>query len=109
MLLTTTNHIHPHIVQQYLGMVTGEVILGANVIRDIFAYFRDFFGGRAKAYEEVFIEAREKALQEIEANAREMGANAVIAIDLDYEVVGSSGSIVMVSATGTAVIIANTP
>ncbi len=104
MLLTTTPIIQGKEVETYLGVVSSEVIIGANVIKDVFAGFRDFFGGRSDAYEKVFIEAKENALEEMKARAKQLGANAVIGIDLDFQTVGSGGML-MVAATGTAVII----
>ena len=103
MILTTTNGIDGRPVQRYCGIVTGEVIVGANLFRDFFASIRDIVGGRAGAYEEVLARAREEALSEMRARAASLGGNAVIGVDLDYEVLGSKGSMLMVSATGTAV------
>ena len=105
MIVTTTPIIEGSPVQYYFGIVTGEVIVGANIFRDIFAGFRDVFGGRAQAYEEVLGRAREDALNEMRAKAAKRGANAVIGVDLDYEVIGKGGSMLMVSASGTAVLI----
>lgn len=99
MILTTTPYIEGRKVQDYLGIVSGETIIGANVFRSI----RDIVGGRAASYEEVLREAKDRALQELEEKARAMGANAVIGIDLDYETVGERGSMLMVTASGTAV------
>lgn len=103
MLLTTTNNIEGKQITAYHGIVTGETIIGANMFRDLFAGIRDIVGGRSGAYEEVLRKAKDTALQEMSAQAARMGANAVIGIDLDYETVGSSGSMLMVTATGTAV------
>ncbi len=105
MISTTTNGIEGRPVQQYLGIVTGEVIAGANLVRDIFASFSDIFGGRSGKYEEVLTRAREQALAEMEAKAQALGANAVIGVDIDYEVLGKAGSMLMVSASGTAVVV----
>lgn len=105
MLLTTTPTVEGHPVQQYLGVVSSETIIGANVIRDFMASIRDFFGGRSGAYEQVLKEAKETALQELATRAQQMGANAVVGIDLDYETVGGNGSMLMVTASGTAVAI----
>jgi uncharacterized protein YbjQ (UPF0145 family) len=102
-IVTTTNGIDGRPVQKYLGIVTGEVIVGANLFRDMFASIRDIVGGRSGAYEEVLARAREDALSEMRQRAAMFGANAVIGVDLDYEVVGANGSMLMVSATGTAV------
>lgn len=103
MLLTTTNTIEGRPVQQYLGIVTAEAIIGANIVKDLFAGIRDIVGGRSGTYERVIEEARTNALQELEMKAQQMGANAVVGIDLDFETVGSGGSMLMVVATGTAV------
>lgn len=102
-ILTTTPTVEGRPVQQYLGVVTGEVIVGANLFRDLFASVRDIVGGRSGAYEDVLARAREEAMIEIRQRAAALGANAVVGIDLDYEVLGSSGSMLMVSASGTAV------
>jgi uncharacterized protein YbjQ (UPF0145 family) len=103
MILTTTHAVDGRMVSEYLGVVTGEAILGANIVRDLFAGVRDIVGGRSGAYEEELRNAREIALQEMEAEATARGADAVIGIDLDYETVGGQGSMLMVSASGTAV------
>ena len=103
MLLTTTNNIEGKEISQYFGIVSGETIIGANVIKDFFAGIRDIVGGRASSYESVLREAKEAALREMSQQAAQLGANAVIAVDLDYETVGGSGSILMVTAAGTAV------
>lgn len=103
MLMTTTATLQGREVREYLGVVTGEAIMGANIVRDLFAGIRDIVGGRAAAYEESLSEARETALREMEQRARAMGADGIIGIDLDYETVGSGGSMLMVSASGTAV------
>ncbi len=105
MIVTTTHSIDGRPVQRYCGVVTGEVIVGANLFRDLFASVRDIVGGRSGAYEQVLGRAREEALSELRGRAASLGANAVIGIDLDYEVIGSSGSMLMVSATGTAVVV----
>lgn len=103
MLITTTNNIEGKKITQYYGIVSGETIIGANVFKDFFAGIRDIVGGRAGSYEGVLREAKDTALQEMSDNAASMGANAVIAVDLDYETVGGSGSMLMVTAAGTAV------
>ena len=103
MLLTTTNTIEGKEITQYFGIVTGETIIGANVFRDFFASIRDIVGGRAGSYEEVLRKAKDTALQEMSQQAAQLGANAVIGIDLDYETVGDTGSMLMVTAAGTAV------
>ena len=105
MLLTTTNNIEGRKVKQYIGIVTGEVILGANLFKDFFASIRDIVGGRSGSYEKVLKEAKDSALQELTNKARAVGANAIIGIDLDYETLGANGSMLMVSASGTAVIL----
>jgi uncharacterized protein YbjQ (UPF0145 family) len=103
MLMTTTPSVEGRRVQEYLGVVTGEVISGANIFKDLFAGIRDIVGGRAGAYESTLRDARKMALAELEAEAKALGADAVVGIDLDYEVLGKGGSMLMVSATGTAV------
>ena len=103
MLLTTTPEIEGQPIRCYHGVVTGEAILGANIFRDVFAAVRDIVGGRAAAYEKSLAEARQTALDEMAANAERLGGNAVVGIDLDYEVLGRGNSMLMVSATGTAV------
>ncbi|MCC6942370.1 MAG: hypothetical protein B7Y89_09750 [Novosphingobium sp. 32-60-15] len=105
MLLSTTSLIEGRPVQRYLGVVTGEVILGANIVRDLFASITDIFGGRSGKYEEVLSRGREQALRELEDKARALGANAVIAVDIDYETIGARGSMLMVSVSGTAVLL----
>jgi uncharacterized protein YbjQ (UPF0145 family) len=104
-IVTTTNGVDGRPVKTYLGVVTGEVIVGANLFRDLFASVRDIVGGRSGAYEDVLSRAREQALGEMRARAVSLGANAVIGVDLDYEVLGANGSMLMVSATGTAVVV----
>jgi uncharacterized protein YbjQ (UPF0145 family) len=104
MLMTTTTAIEGRPVSRYLGVVTGEAIIGANVFRDMFAAVRDIVGGRSATYERALGEAREVALKEMEARAQELGANAVIGIDLDYEVLGQANGMLMVSVSGTAVV-----
>ena len=103
MLLTTTNTIEGKQIMQYYGIVTGETIIGANLFKDFFAGIRDIVGGRAGSYESVLREAKDTALQELRERAMQLGANAVIGIDLDYETVGANGSMLMVTAAGTAV------
>ena len=101
MLVTTTNTVEGKRITRYFGIVSGETIIGANVFRDLFAGIRDIIGGRSGAYEGVLGEAKETALKEMQEQARMMGANAVIGVDLDYETV--NGSMLMVTAAGTAV------
>jgi uncharacterized protein YbjQ (UPF0145 family) len=103
MILTTTPTIEGQPIARYLGIVTGEAILGANILQDFFANIRDIVGGRSQAYENELHKARELAMRELEEQARSRGAEAVVGIDLDYEVVGNSGSMLMVSVSGTAV------
>jgi uncharacterized protein YbjQ (UPF0145 family) len=103
MITTTTNVIEGHPVQQYLGIVSSETIIGANLFKDLFAGIRDIVGGRSNTYEKVIDEARTSALKELVQKAQTLGANAIIGIDLDFETVGSGGSMLMVLATGTAV------
>ena len=103
MLLTTTPNIQGREITQYFGIVSGETIIGANLFKDFFAGIRDIVGGRASSYESVLREAKESALQEMSDQAARMGANAVIGIYLDYETVGTNGSMLMVTAAGTAV------
>jgi len=105
MILTTTHSVEGRAVREYRGLVFGETIIGANVIRDIFANIRDIVGGRSGSYEQVLQQARQTAMQEMEQRAQLLGANAVIGIDVDYEVIGNSGSMLMVSASGTAVVL----
>lgn len=103
MLLTTTNAIEGKPVQQYVGIVTAQAIIGANIFKDFFAGIRDIVGGRSGTYEKVIEEAKENALDELQQKASRLGANAVIGVDLDFETVGNNGSMLMVVATGTAV------
>jgi len=101
MIITTTTSLDGKKITTYHGIVTGETIIGANIFRDFFASIRDIVGGRSGAYEEVLKEARETALHEMEAKATNLGANAIIGVDLDYETIGQS--MLMVTASGTAV------
>lgn len=105
MLMTTTPSVEGKNISRYCGVVAGEAILGANLFKDLFAGIRDLVGGRSGTYERELQKAREIALQELQERARELGANAVVGIDLDYEVIGQNGSMLMVSASGTAVVI----
>jgi uncharacterized protein YbjQ (UPF0145 family) len=104
MLMSTTSVLEGKPVSRYLGVVTGEAIIGANVFRDIFASVRDIVGGRSATYERGLAEARTVALQEMEQRATELGASAVIGIDIDYEVLGQNNGMLMVSVSGTAVV-----
>lgn len=103
MLLTTTSVIEGQPVREYLGVVTGETIIGANVFKDFLAGMRDFFGGRSGSYEKVLHEAKDTSLREMEERARNIGANAIVGIDIDYETIGEGNSMIMVSCSGTAV------
>ena len=103
MIVTTTPSVEGYQIAEYKGIVVGEAIMGANVVRDVFASITDIVGGRSGAYESKLQDARETALAELEDRARVKGANAVVGVDLDYEVVGQS--MLMVSASGTAVVI----
>ena len=103
MLMTTTPSVEGKQIVRYLGVVTGETIIGANVFRDFLGGVRDFFGGRSASYEAVLREAKDTALEEMARQAEALGANAVVGIDLDYETVGGSGSMLMVTCSGTAV------
>lgn len=105
MLVTTTNTVEGKRVVKYIGLVTGETIIGANLFKDIFAGIRDIVGGRSGSYEQVLREAKNRAVSEMQQYAAAMGANAVIGVDLDYETVGSGGSMLMVTASGTAVVL----
>ena len=102
MIITTTNTLEGRPVQAYLGVVCGEAILGANIMKDLFAGIRDIVGGRSASYERELAKAREIAIREMEEQARSLGATAIIGMDLDYETVGG-GQMLMVSASGTAV------
>ena len=103
MIITTTPEIQGRPIRDYLGIVTGEVIVGANIFKDLFAGIRDIVGGRAGAYEGALRDARRMAFEELQYEAERLGADAVVAVDLDYEVIGQNGSMLMVSVSGTAV------
>ena len=105
MLATTTPNIEGKRITKYYGIVSGETIIGANLFRDLFASVRDIVGGRSSSYEEVLREAKNTALREMEENAMRLGANAVVGVDLDFETVGGNSSMLMVTASGTAVFI----
>lgn len=106
MLLTTTNNLEGHRITKYIGLVSGEAILGANVFRDFFAGIRDVIGGRSGSYEKVLRKAKEAALEDMAEQAKDLGANAVVGVDLDYETIQikEGGDMLMVTATGTAVV-----
>ncbi|MEQ8177839.1 MAG: heavy metal-binding domain-containing protein [Amphiplicatus sp.] len=103
MIVTTTNSVEGRIIRDYKGVVAGEAILGAHVFRDLFAGIRDIVGGRSGSYEKSLRQAREIAFRELEEEALKLGADAVVGVDIDYEVIGERGSMMMVSASGTAV------
>jgi uncharacterized protein YbjQ (UPF0145 family) len=103
MIVTTTHTVQDRHVDDYLGIVTGEAIVGANIFKDFFAAIRDVVGGRSQSYEAELRKAREEALREMATEARGRGADAILAVDLDYEVLGKGGSMLMVTASGTAV------
>lgn len=103
MIITTTPTLEGKRIKEYLGIVNGEAILGANLFKDLFAGLRDIVGGRSGAYEKELKKAREIALDELRETARQLGANAVVAVDIDYEVLGEKNGMLMVSASGTAV------
>ena len=105
MILSTTPQIEGRPIREYKGVVTGETIIGANFVKDIFASIRDFVGGRAESYEKVLIEAKDTSIQEMMRRAQALGANAIVGIDIDYETIGANGSMLMVATSGTAVVI----
>ncbi|MCS6950782.1 MAG: heavy metal-binding domain-containing protein [bacterium] len=105
MIVTTTPSVEGKNIKQYLGIVVGEAIVGANIFKDLFASIRDIVGGRSAAYEQELQKARDIAMQEMVARAEALGANAVVGIDLDYEVLGQGGSMLMVTVSGTAVVV----
>ena len=106
MIVTTTPSVEGHCVSRYCGIVAGEAVLGANLFKDLFAGIRDLVGGRSGTYERELQNARELALEEMQARAEAVGANAVVGVDLDYEVLGQANGMLMVSASGKAVVIA---
>jgi uncharacterized protein YbjQ (UPF0145 family) len=103
MLVTTTHNVEGKRILEYKGLVAGEAILGANLFRDLFASIRDIVGGRSGSYEKVLSDARKTAVSEMTDKAEQLGANAVVGVDIDYETVGTNGSMLMVTAAGTAV------
>ncbi|MEG0002907.1 MAG: heavy metal-binding domain-containing protein [Comamonas sp.] len=107
MLVTTTPNVEGRPITRYLGIVAGEAILGANVFKDLFAGIRDIVGGRSATYEKELQKARQVALQEMQEQAQKLGANAVVGVDLDFEVLGQGNGMLMVSASGTAVVLGN--
>jgi len=104
-IVTTTPQIEGRRITRYFGVVAGEAILGANLFKDMFAGIRDLVGGRSATYEKELQRARDIALKELQERAQEMGANAVVGVDLDYEVLGQGNGMLMVSASGTAVFV----
>lgn len=105
MIVTTTQSIQGHTIREYKGLVSGEVIFGLNFVKDIFASVRDFIGGRSNTYEKAMIDGREQAQREMEQRARAMGANAIVGVSYGYETVGPNGSMLLVSISGTAVMV----
>ena len=105
MILSTTPTLEGHPIREYRGVVTGETIIGANFIKDLFANVRDFFGGRSGSYESVLREAKDTAIAEMVQRAENIGCNAIVGIDLDYETVGANSSMLMVTCSGTGVVI----
>ena len=105
MILTTTPQIEGRRISEYTGLVTGETIIGANAFKDFFAGIRDIIGGRSGSYEKVLRQAKNAAVAEMQERARQLGGNAIVGIDLDYETIGANNSMLMVTASGTAVVI----
>ena len=105
MILSTTPTIEGRTIREYKVVVTGETIIGANFVKDLFAGIRDIVGGRSASYEKVLREAKNTSMNEMMDRAREMGANAIVGIDIDYETIGESNSMLMVATSGTAVVI----
>jgi len=104
MIITTTPSIEGKTIREYKGIVVGEVISGVDFVKDIAASFTNFFGGRSQSYEGELIQARESAIAEMEQRAYQMGANAIVGVDLDYEVLGQGNNMLMVTVSGTAVV-----
>ena len=105
MILTTTPQIEGHTIREYKGVVTGETIIGANFVKDFFAGIRDIVGGRSGSYEKVLRKAKDTSMKEMMERARVLGANAVVGIDIDYETIGETNSMLMVATSGTAVLV----
>ena len=105
MILSTTPQIEGRTIREYKGVVTGETIIGANFVKDLFAGIRDIVGGRSGSYEQVLREAKDTSMNEMMERARAMGANAIVGIDIDYETIGGNNSMLMVATSGPAVVI----
>lgn len=105
MITTTTPAIEGRRILEYKGIVTGETIIGANIVKDFFAGIRDIVGGRSNSYEKVLIEGKETSMKEMMERASQLGANAIVGIDIDYETIGQNGSMLMVATSGTAVVV----
>ena len=105
MIVSTTPSLEGHPIREYKGLVTGETIIGANLVKDFCASIRDIVGGRSSSYESVLREAKDTAIREMIERAQLMGANAIVGVDLDYETIGGTGSMLMVTASGTAVVV----
>ena len=105
MIVSTTPSLAGHPIREYKGLVTGETIIGANLVKDFCASIRDIVGGRSSSYESVLREAKDTAIREMKERAQLMGANAIVGVDLDYETIGGTGSMLMVTASGTAVLV----
>ena len=105
MLITTTPSVEGYTIREYCGVVTGETIIGANIVKDFFAGVRDIVGGRSNSYEKVLREAKDTSLNEMIERAQAIGANVIVGVDIDYETIGANGSMLMVATSGTAVVI----
>ena len=105
MILSTTPQIDGRTIREYKGVVTGETIIGANFIKDLFAGIRDIVGGRSASYEKVLRKAKDTSMDEMMERAQELGANAIVGIDIDYETIGEANSMLMVATSGTAVVV----
>jgi uncharacterized protein YbjQ (UPF0145 family) len=105
MILSTTPQIEGHTIREYKGVVTGETIIGANFMKDLFAGIRDIVGGRSASYEKVLRKAKDTSMDEMVERAQELGANAIVGIDIDYETIGETNSMLMVATSGTAVVV----
>ncbi len=105
MILTTTPSIEGKTIREYKGVVTGETIIGANILKDFFAGIRDIVGGRSGSYEKVLREAKDTSMREMQERAASLGANAIVGIDIDYETIGEGNTMLMVATSGTAVVV----